>query len=101
MISSIKEKKRELCDIMKYPTVRAAVLQGERCQGGGEKGGQKQLEYMKCKERTYWQCGKIAGGKLCFKQSNVWKTALHENQEKAGEEADAEERGKKKRICCL
>lgn len=26
MISSIKEKKRELCDIMKYPTVRAAVL---------------------------------------------------------------------------
>lgn len=82
---------------MKYPTVRAAVLWGERCEEGGEKGGQKQLEYIKCKESTYCQCGKIAGGKFCFKQANVWKTALHENQEKAGEEADAEEREREKK----
>lgn len=35
------QEKRELCDVLKHPTVRAAVLKGKRCQKRAETGGQK------------------------------------------------------------
>lgn len=72
-----EKKKREQCEPSELPRWEERDV---------KEGGQKPLEFVKCKQSIYCQCGTIAGGKLCNKPASVWRAASHGNHDLGGED---------------